>query len=60
MAADREYLMLAQRAVSEEWDVYKIMAEFTMAQRESDAKKLESLGYPELAEILRADASRQS
>jgi len=53
MGANREYLALAQRAITEEWDAYKIMAEMTLAQRETDAKILESLGYPELAETIR-------
>ena len=53
MAANREYLALAQRAIAEEWDAYKIMAEMTLAQRETDAKILENLGYPELADTIR-------
>ena len=53
MGVNREYLALAQRAISEEWDAYKIMAEMTLAQREVDAKILEQLNYPELAETIR-------
>lgn len=54
MGANREYLAIAQRAIEEEWDAYKIMAEMTLAQREADAKILESLNYPELAQIIRS------
>jgi hypothetical protein len=50
---NREALELAQRATEEEWDAFKIMAEFCAFQKERDAKLSEMLGYPEVALAIR-------
>lgn len=49
----RELIELAKKATEEGWDAYKIMAEFCSAQKEIDAKLVEALGYPEIAEAIR-------
>jgi hypothetical protein len=50
---NREALELAQRAVEEGWDSFKIMAEFCAFQKEQDAKIAETLGHPEVASAIR-------
>jgi hypothetical protein len=49
----KEFIELAQRAKDEEWDSFRIMAEFISLQKEIDAKILEDLGYSELADKIR-------
>lgn len=49
----KEFLEIAQKAISEEWDSFKIMAEFIAVQKEIDAQIVESHGHIELATILR-------
>ncbi len=49
----KEFLELIQRANAENWDSFKIMAEFISIQKEIDAKIAEDNGYPELAEKIR-------
>lgn len=49
----REEFDLTKKAIEENWDVYKIMAEFTSFQKEKDAKTCESNGQYELAELIR-------
>jgi hypothetical protein len=49
----RDILLLAQRAIEEEWDAYKIMAEMCSLQKEIDANIAEKLGNLELANLIR-------
>lgn len=50
---NRESLELAQKAVEEGWDAFKIMAEFCAFQKEQDAKLAETLGQPDIAQAIR-------
>lgn len=50
---NRDALELAQRAVEEGWDSFKIMAEFCAFQKEQDAKIAELQGSTEIAELIR-------
>ncbi len=49
----KEFLEIAQRAIAEGWDAFKIMAEFTSVQKEIDAQIAETNGSPEIAEAIR-------
>lgn len=49
----REFIDIAKQAVDEEWDAFKIMAEFTNIQKETDAKLCELNGYQDMAELIR-------
>jgi hypothetical protein len=49
----KEFLEIAQRALAEGWDSFKIMAEFINVQKEIDAKLAEANNYPELADKIR-------
>jgi len=46
----KEFLEIAQRAITEGWDAFRIMAEFTSVQKEIDAQIAEANGSPEIAE----------
>ena len=50
---NKEYIELAKKATDEKWDAFRIMAEFMALQKESDAKLVELMGYPEIAETIR-------
>ncbi len=49
----KEFLEIAQRALAENWDAFKIMAEFISVQKEIDAKIAEENGSPEIADKIR-------
>jgi len=50
---NREALELARKAVEEQWDAFKIMAEFCAFQKEQDAKIAENNDAPHIAELIR-------
>lgn len=49
----KEYIELAKKALEENWDAYRIMAEFMSLQKEMDAKIAEQNGSIEIAEKIR-------
>jgi hypothetical protein len=49
----KEYIEIARRAIEEQWDAYKIMAEFMALQKELDAKIAETHGSEEIANAIR-------
>lgn len=49
----KEFLEIAQRAVTENWDSFRIMAEFISIQKEIDAQIAETNGSPEIADKIR-------
>ncbi len=49
----KEFLEIAQRALTEGWDSFKIMAEFISVQKEIDAQIAESNGSQEIADKIR-------
>jgi hypothetical protein len=49
----KEFLEIAQRALTENWDSFKIMAEFISVQKEIDAQIAESNGSQEIADKIR-------
>lgn len=49
----KEFIEIAQKAIDEKWDAFRIMAEFISLQKEIDAKILEELGHSDLAEKIR-------
>lgn len=50
---NREALEMAKKATEENWDAYKIMAEFIAYQKEADAKLAEQMGSEEIASMIR-------
>lgn len=50
---NRDALELAQKAIEEGWDAFKIMAGFCAFQKEQDAKLAETLGAPDIASAIR-------
>lgn len=50
---NRESLELAQKAVEEGWDAFKIMAEFCALQKEQDARLAETMGQADVAQAIR-------
>ena len=50
---NRDSLELAQKATIEQWDAFKIMAEFCALQKEHDAKLAETLNAQEIADAIR-------
>lgn len=50
---EKEFLEIAQIAINENWDAFKIMAHFTSLQKERDAVLAESVGQYELAKKIR-------
>jgi len=49
----REYIEMAKKAIEENWDAFRIMAEFIAIQKEMDAKIAELAGSQEIAEAIR-------
>ncbi len=49
----KEYIELAKKASEEQWDAFKIMAEFMSLQKEQDAKIAEMLGATDIATAIR-------
>jgi hypothetical protein len=50
---NRDSLELAQKATTEGWDAFKIMAEFCAYQKEQDAKIAETLEAQDVADAIR-------
>jgi len=49
----KEYIELAKKAIEENWDAFRIMAEFIALQKEADAKIAEIHGSEEIANAIR-------
>lgn len=49
----KEFLEIAQKAIAEGWDAFKIMAEFISVQKEIDAQIAEQNNALDIAEKIR-------
>jgi len=49
----KEFLEIAQKAIAEGWDAFRIMAEFIAVQKEIDAQIAEAHNNDEIANAIR-------